>query len=136
MSRSREPQGPTLFDYWDRMAAKVAAQNRALSRERKIERRRLRSKLSSWTPGRQVLVEISRLIVDRHRGPCDTDDAEAYFRAALPWLMEKAGGSQDEESRRQIMGWAKALTPSLSEEEVDASLAEAEKRAARAASEA
>ncbi|MGH1573793.1 hypothetical protein ACRAWG_28030 [Methylobacterium sp. P31] len=119
-----------MFDIFDRIAAEAVerarAQSQALALERKIQHRR--NKRSNWTGDRQTLSEIGTLIQYRHRGPCDTDDGEAYLRAALPWLVTKAGGFDAEELGRDIAGWTKAVAPRLDSGAIRACIAEARER--------
>ena len=110
----RDTEPPRMFDIFDRVIAEAKreqARNQAVAKERKIERRR--NKRSNWTGDRQTLSEIRDLIQYRHRGPCDTDDGEAYLRAALPWLVTKAGGFDAEDLEQHVAGWARADVPRL-----------------------
>lgn len=132
----RDPEPPRMFDIFDRIAAEAMAvrereqaQNLAIAKERKIQRRR--NKRSNWTGDRQTLREIADLIQLRHRGPCDTDDGEAYLRGALPWLIAKAGGFEAEECERRVEEWAKSLVPRLGRNAVHSCIAEAQERDGR-----
>lgn len=128
MRRKKAPEGPTLFDHWSRINARVLAENKALEHERQAGRGRNRNKNSNWTPGRQVLSEIARLISDRHGGACDTDDSEAYFTAALPWLVEKGGGFQAEGCEGFLADWVRVVTPRLDSRTVSACISDARQR--------
>lgn len=138
MKRKGEPEIPPMFDYWDRKLAAVAGpdvarvqqQNRALEHERQAGRttRKARSKILQ---GRVTLTDIGRLIQHRHNGPCDTDEGETYLKAALPWLVEEAGGFHAEMCDERVQDWVRVATPGLTEAEVCACLDEASARDAR-----
>jgi len=56
------------------------------------------------------LSSVAKLIRGRHNGPCDTDDGEHYYEAALPYLIELAkrhGRPIDSQA------WAQQYTPRL-----------------------
>lgn len=98
-----DTEPPRMFDIFDRITAEAErerARTQAAAKERKMQRRR--NKRSNWTGDRQTLSEIRGLIQYRHRGPCDTDDGEAYLRAALPWLVAKAGGFDAEDLEQHL----------------------------------
>ncbi|GJE59099.1 helix-turn-helix domain-containing protein [Methylobacterium trifolii] len=120
-----------MFDMWQRierevMSAKVQARATAVAHERKIERRR--NPKSNWSHSRQVLKEICALVTYRHRGPCDTDDGEAYLSAALPWLIEKNEGFEAEDLQERITRWVKVVCPLLNSEAIRLCLTEARRR--------
>ena len=130
------PAPPLMFDIFDRIAAEAIAgrereQTRtvAVHKERAIRGRRNRR--SNWTGDRQTLHEIGNLIQHRHRGPCDTDDGEAYLQAALPWLVAKAGGFLAEDLREHVTGWAAAAVPRLGPDTILEAIAEAQEREGR-----
>ncbi|OHV16221.1 hypothetical protein BK022_13525 [Methylorubrum extorquens] len=56
---------------------------------------------------------LSKLIRHRHGGPCDTDDGEAYYLAALPHLVAKSWAYGIEEGRIRSREWAAMWTPTL-----------------------
>jgi hypothetical protein len=125
-----------MFDIFDRFAAEAMAGREreqartvAVHKERTI--RRQRNKRSNWTGDRQTLHEIGALIQLRHRGPCDTDDGEAYLRAALPWIVATAGGLPAEDLERHVTGWAISAVPRLGLNAVRGCIAEAQERYGR-----
>ena len=132
----QDPAPPLMFDIFDRIAAEAMAgrereqaRTLAVHKERKIQRHR--NKRSNWTGDRQTLREIRALIQLRHRGPCDTDDGEAYLRAALPWIVAKAGGLLAEDLERHVVGWAISAVPRLGLSAVRSCIAEAQERDGR-----
>lgn len=129
--RGDEP--PPMFDIWDRYRVQVLehtkAQTKAIALERKIQRRRNRR--SNWTRERQTLHEIGALIQSRHSGACDTDDGEIYLRAALPWLVAKAGGFEADGLQQHIDEWVGRLVPRLSASVVQGCIADAQERDTR-----
>ena len=129
----RNPELPRMFDVWDRIAAEALehakAQSQAVALERKI--RAPRNRRSNWTGDRQTLHEIGSLIHGRHLGSCDTDDGEVYLRAALPWLVAKAGGFQAEDLEQHVTGWCRVAVPRLGLSTIRACIAEAEERHGR-----
>jgi hypothetical protein len=122
-----------MFDIFARFAAEVMERDRARSQavalERKIQRRR--NKRSNWTGDRQTLSEIGTLIQYRHRGPCDTDDSEAYLRAAVPWLIIKAGGFDAEDLEQRVAEWTAGAVPRLGIGAIRTCIAEARGRNTR-----
>lgn len=127
---NRRTVGRDQPDLWDRLIAGAveheAAIASAVAKEAKIERRR--NGRSNWTGNRQTLAEIRSLIQLRHRGPCDTDDGEAYLRAALPWVAAKAGGIAADDALDRVAGWAAAVAPRLSPDAIRDCMADAEER--------
>lgn len=124
---------PRMFDIWDRIAAEAVeraqAQSQAVALERKI--RRPRNKRSNWTGDRQTLHEIGSLIHGRHLGPCDTDDGETYLRAALPWLVAKAGGFDADDLEQHVADWCRVAVPRLNRSAIRGCIAEAQERDGR-----
>ena len=110
---SRRRKGGEQPDLWDRFRAQAVERQvpvaEAVEKEAKI--RRSRNRRSNWTGDRQTLSEIQSLIAERHHGPCDTDDGEAYLRSALPWLASKAGGLASDDLEERIVKWAAAVVP-------------------------
>ncbi|WP_336491647.1 hypothetical protein [Methylobacterium nigriterrae] len=47
----------------------------------------------SFNRSATLLPQIGKLIGARYGGPCDDDDAEVYFDAALPYLIDLAGAN-------------------------------------------
>lgn len=129
--RDREP--PRMLGLFDRIAAETAAhakaQTQALAKERKI--RAPRNRRSNWTGDRQTLCEIGTVIQRRHRGPCDTDDGETYLRAALPWLVAKAGGFSAEDLEACVADWCRLAVPRLNRLAIRGCIAEAQERNGR-----
>jgi hypothetical protein len=129
----RNLEQPRMFDLWDRIAAEAAeraqAQSQAVALERKI--RRARNKRSNWTGDRQTLHEIGSVIHGRHLGPCDTDDGETYLRAALPWIVAKAGGFLEEDIERHVTDWCRVAVPRLNLRAIRGCIAEAREREGR-----
>lgn len=128
----RDTEPPRMFDIFDSHIAEAErerARTQAVAKERKIQRRR--NQRSNWTGNRQTLKEIWNLIQYRHRGPCDTDDGEAYLRAALPWLSAKTGGFNADDLEQRVVGWAAAAVPRLSLGAVRGCIAEAQDRDTR-----
>ncbi|WP_345822914.1 transcriptional regulator (plasmid) [Methylobacterium fujisawaense] len=119
-----------MFDIWDRIAAEAVerakAQSQAVALERKI--RAPRNRRSNWTGDRQTLHEIGSVIHGRHLGPCDTDDGETYLRAALPWIVTKAGGFLADDLERHVTDWCRAAVPRLDLGAIRGCLAEAQER--------
>jgi hypothetical protein len=76
---------------------------------------RIRPKASSPKIGRVILKQIETLIRARHGGPCDTDDGEEYFDAALPQLLllQSAGVRTVDPST-----WAKRHVPRVTAQQV------------------
>ncbi len=95
-------------------------------------RPRRRGRGSNWNQNRQRLSEITNLIQHRHGGPCTTDDGEAYLRAALPALIEEAGGVAASECGTRIAAWASVSLPRMTSVEVAACVDEARRRNAGA----
>lgn len=126
----RDLEPPRMFDIWDRIAAEAVerakAQNQAFALERKI--RAPRNKRSNWTGDRQTLHEIGSVIHARHLGPCDTDDGETYLRAALPWIVAKAGGFIEEDVERHVTDWCRVAVPRLDLRAIRGCIAEAQER--------
>ncbi|MBN4098599.1 MULTISPECIES: hypothetical protein [Methylobacterium] len=122
-----------MFDIWDRIAAEAVerakAQSQAVALERKI--RAPRNRRSNWTGDRQTLHEIGSVIHGRHLGPCDTDDGETYLRAALPWIVTKAGGFLADDLERHVTDWCRAAVPRLDLGAIRGCLAEAQERDGR-----
>lgn len=129
----RDLEPPRMFDIWDRIAAEAVArakaQSQAVALERKI--RAPRNKRSNWTGDRQTLHEIGSVIHGRHLGPCDTDDGETYLRAALPWIVAKAGGFLADDLERHVTDWCRAAVPRLDLGAIRGCLAEAQERDGR-----
>lgn len=129
----RDLEQPRMLDLWDRIAAEAAeraqAQSQAVALERKI--RRTRNKRSNWTGDRQTLHEIGSLIQRRHLGPCDTDDGETYLRAALPWIVAKAGGFLADDLERHVTDWCRVSVPRLNLRAIRGCIAEAQERDGR-----
>ncbi|SFV12942.1 hypothetical protein SAMN02799643_05792 [Methylobacterium sp. UNCCL125] len=125
-----DTEPPRMFDIFDRSDAEAVkrarAQSQAVALERKIRRRR--NKRSNWTGDRQTLSEIGTLIQYRHRGPCDTDDSEAYLRAAVPWLIIKAGGFEAEDLEQRVAEWTAGAVPRLGLSAIRTCIAEARGR--------
>ena len=59
------------------------------------------------------LSSIAKLIHGRHGAPCDTDDGEYYYEAALPCLIERANNNGRSIDSR---AWAEQFTPRLLDE--------------------
>jgi hypothetical protein len=57
------------------------------------------------------LSEIERLVESCHKGPCDTDDGEAYLRAALPHLLIPPAGQS--RWRASPLAWCQRWCPRL-----------------------
>lgn len=129
----RDLEPPRMFDIWDRIAAEAVerakAQSQAVALERKI--RAPRNKRSNWTGDRQTLHEIGSVIHGRHLGPCDTDDGDTYLRAALPWIIAKAGGFLADDLERHVTDWCRAAVPRLDLGAIRGCLAEAQERDGR-----
>lgn len=129
----RDLEPPRMFDIWDRIAAAVVerakAQSQAVALERKI--RAPRNKRSNWTGDRQTLHEIGSVIHARHLGPCDTDDGETYLRAALPWLVAKAGGFDADDLEQHVADWCRVAVPRLNRSAIRGCIAEAQERNGR-----
>lgn len=129
----RDLEPPRMFDIWDRIAAEAVerakAQSQAVALERKI--RAPRNRRSNWTGDRQTLHEIGSVIHGRHLGPCDTDDGETYLRAALPWIVTKAGGFLADDLERHVTDWCRAAVPRLDLGAIRGCLAEARERDGR-----
>ena len=104
-----------MLDFWERKA-RLLKRSEAWARERRIERRY--NPNSIWTPARQVLKEMRELIAHRHGGPCDTDDGEAYLRAALPWVIDTAGGFDTEDLHAFVGSWAGKVIPRVDEKTI------------------
>lgn len=111
------PDHPSLFDYFDRVEARVVAQNAALEHERQAGRTGRPRK--PWGLDRGRVSEIQKLIRLRHGGPCDTDDGAAYLQAALPHLMRLHAGAA---LLGKVMGWAQTWLPGLPPEAVAGAL--------------
>ncbi|WP_267427229.1 transcriptional regulator [Methylobacterium sp. GC_Met_2] len=122
-----------MFDIFDRIAAEAVerakAQNQAVALERKI--RAPHNRRSNWTGDRQTLHEIGSLIQLRHQGPCDTDDGETYLRAALPWIITKAGGFLSEDHEARVADWCRVSVPRLDRAAIRECIAEARERDGR-----
>jgi hypothetical protein len=73
------------------------------------------------------LSSIEKLIKGRHGGPCDTDDAEIYLEAALPYLVDQANYYGRPVSS---LAWAQQWTPALVEDRGHSWFNEAETEAA------
>lgn len=127
---NRRTVGRDQPDLWDRLISGAVEHERAIAaaiaKEAKIERRR--NPRSNWTGDRQTLKDIRELVQTRHHGPCDTDDGEAYLRAALPWVAAKAGGIGAEGALDRVAEWAAGVAPRLSLDAVRECFAEAEER--------
>ena len=80
---------------------------------------------------RQRLAEITALIDHRHNGPCDTHDGQEYLTAALPALIEEAGGLAATNCEARVVTWSSISLPLMKRAEVRACLAEARERNAR-----
>lgn len=128
MRPKKHPEGQSAFEFpdmWARKAAEFAvvatpreqALAQAVRHEQQAERRRRRQRNPnlSWKAGNQILAEIGRVIEDRHGGPCDTDDGEVYFKAALPSLVWKAGGFEAEGWQDQLLRWIQVAAPKLNQ---------------------
>ena len=74
------PGHPTLFDHWDRIAARVAATREAIEHEKKHGQgnRKHKGKRQAWSIDRQRLAEVQKVIHHRHGGACDTDDGSSW----------------------------------------------------------
>lgn len=125
MNRWLEPGQPPMFDIWDRIARRQAV-TQACEREERIRRRR--NSKSNWTHERQTLSEIEKLILKRHNGSCETDDGEAYLKAALPYLMKRAGMSRGGDLQQSVEHWANWRTPRLDRDTITTAIAEAKQR--------
>ena len=139
MKRRPDPETPPMFDYWDRKLAAVAGpdvariqqQNRALEHERQAGRTKRKGSRSKTLQARVTLTDIGALIQHRHNGPCDTAEGETYLKAALPSLVDEAGGFDAETFEERFRNWARVATPLLTEPEIRLSLDEAKARDAR-----
>lgn len=123
--RYRDPN-PSLLDY-----AKASASSGTLGSVILFERgpqRRSRGRGSNWSPNRQRLAEVTKLIDRRHGGRCDTDDGYAYLEAALPALVELAGGFAATSFEAQITAWASFGVPLLTADEIATCIIAARKR--------
>ena len=96
------PGHPTLFDHWDRVAARVAATRQAVEHEKKHGQgnRKHKGKRQAWSIDRQRIAEVQKVIHHRHGGACDTDDGPTYLRAAMPHLLRLYGGGDEGRRRR------------------------------------
>ena len=80
---------------------------------------RRKSDRKAWSKGKirsfcnLRLSGLRKLIQGRHNGPCDTDDGEAYYSAALPHLVAKVWAYGVPDDRVQSAKWAAMLTPNL-----------------------
>lgn len=141
MNRRPPLDHPDLFhrlDHWDRLIApalgEAEVKRRAISRALEHERQAGRTKRkprSKILQGRITLAEIGRLIQHRHNGSCDTDEGETYLKAALPCLIEEAGGFDADWCEERVRAWVRVATPRLTEPEIRFSMDEARERNAR-----
>ncbi|MCJ2036462.1 hypothetical protein [Methylobacterium sp. J-068] len=139
MKRPLAPEVSDQLDFWSRMLARVAGpdaariqqQNRAQEHERQAGR--TKRKGSGFKPPqcRLTIGDIGRVIQHRHNGPCDTAEGAIYLTAALPSLVEEAGGFDAETFEERLRKWAAVATPRLTVEEIRACLDEARARDAR-----
>lgn len=107
------PGHPTLFDHWDRIAARVAATRQAIEHEKKHGQgnRKHKGKRAAWSIDRQRLAEVQKVIHHRHGGACDTDDGPLYLRAAVPHLLRLHGSG--DEAHDKILEWASVWLPTM-----------------------
>ncbi|WP_411904179.1 helix-turn-helix domain-containing protein [Methylorubrum thiocyanatum] len=119
------PGHPTLFDHWDRIAARVAATRQAIEHEKKHGQgnRKHKGKRAAWSIDRQRLAEVQKVIHHRHGGACDTDDGPTYLRAAMPHLLRLYGGG--DEGHDKICGWAAVWLPTMAQGDVSAAVEKA-----------
>jgi hypothetical protein len=80
------------------------------------QHRPVRARGTPWSFVRQRLVEIEKLIGHRHGGPCDTDDGEAYLRAALPHILAQDATAGTPMHRTNAILWANRWTPRILDE--------------------
>ena len=130
---SRRLKGQDQPDLWDRFRVQFAEHEKAVTDAvaKEVKIRRPRNRRSDWTGDRQTLAEIRSLIAHRHGGPCDTDDGEAYLRAALPWLASKHGGIASDDIKERVVSWAAAVVPHVSHDALCECIAEAQDRNTR-----
>lgn len=87
------------------------------------------AKASSWTPAKQSLREISKLLRARHGGPCDTDDAVVWLKAAIPFIAEITGGIDAPKFAGRLDGWCFEFLPKVRDAEIEDATEEARERA-------
>ena len=116
------PGHPTLFDHWDRVAARVAATRQAVEHEKKHGQgnRKHKGKRQAWSIDRQRIAEVQKVIHHRHGGACDTDDGPTYLRAAMPHLLRLYGGG--DEGRGKIIGWCAVWLPTMPQADASAAV--------------
>jgi hypothetical protein len=69
-----------------------------------------------FSMARQRLAEEEALIAYRHGGPCDTDDGEAYLRAALPHILALPLTAATPMHRTNAILWANRWVPRILDE--------------------
>ncbi|MCK2056675.1 transcriptional regulator [Methylobacterium sp. 37f] len=120
MKRHQRDAAPQQLDIWDRFNAAVAGPesvhaqkiSAALEHERRMGRDRpVRRQSKAWNLNRQRVAEIRTLVLRRHDGPCDTDDAEIYLEAALPHFVKLYPNPGD--LRAMVEAWACTLLPGI-----------------------
>lgn len=77
---------------------------------------RIAGSSTPWSFERQRLSEIEAVVEHRHNGPCDTDDGEAYLRAALPHILVEARQPGTPMHRTNAILWANRWTPRILDE--------------------
>lgn len=119
------PGHPSLFDEWDRIAARVAATREAIEHEKKHGQgnRKHKGKRQAWSIDRQRIAEVQKVIHHRHGGACDTDDGPTYLRAAMPHLLRLYGGG--DEGRDKITGWCGVWLPTMPRDDVSTAVEKA-----------
>ncbi|MCJ2039541.1 transcriptional regulator [Methylobacterium sp. J-059] len=130
-----------MFDYWDRLNAEVTGEveakrnavRRALDHEHQAGRlRRSHGTRKRWNINTQRIAEIGKIVLSRHDGPCDTDDAELYLQIALPHFIKLHSIAAD--LRIAVDAWTATLLPKLARSRAVEMTEEAEAREWRFAS--
>lgn len=131
MKRRKPDEAGSQIDIFDRFnavvvgekAAKAQARYRAVEHERKAGRwKRQKGSRQPWSLNRQRIAKIKAIVLSRHDGPCDTDDAEFYLEIALPYFVKLHPVAED--LRAMVDGWAATLLPTLSRARIFAMIEE------------
>jgi hypothetical protein len=135
MKRRADPEAFGQLNIFERLLAPVLGEEavrqeklrQAEAKERELRQGRPEHKQHKpWSLNRQRIAEIRTLVLRRHDGPCDTDDAETYLEAALPHFVKLY--ADPTALRAMVEAWACTLLPGIGRERILALVEECEAR--------
>lgn len=142
MTRHKRDRSPGLFDWATEKAARQRSQaathnamrQAALRKEHALEGKRQQRREAEPPKARhretkpeRRLREIGLIIQDQHHGACTTDDGTIYLEAALPSLLNQAGGAGSETLASAVESWRLRWVPLVPSETALEMVAELER---------